>query len=185
MKLEKLILINEKITLSDFIFKYTLRDFFLGIIRYVPGSIGVFLRLWIIPFFLKSSGRGLTIKEGVVLKFPERISLGRHVGIGEYSLIDGDGEVEIGNFVRIAQGVSIISFEHNYQNCEIPIKLQGKTLKKVVIKDDVWVGAGAIVLAGVEVGEGAIIGANAVVNKNVPPYTVVAGCPIKIIKKRK
>lgn len=184
MNLRKIILINEKITFFDLIFKYTLRDFFLGVLRAIPGSIGVGLRLIITPFFLKSCGAGPVIKEGVILKFPERIEIGNHVGISEYTLIDGDGGVKIGNLVRIASHVAIISFEHNYRKRNVPIKLQGKKRNKVIIQDDVWIGAGAKILAGVKIGRGSIIGANSVVTKDIAPYSIAVGVPAKIIKKR-
>lgn len=56
--------------------------------------------------------------------------------------------------------------------------------EKIVIGNDVWIGCAAIVLPGVTIGDGAVVGANTVVTKNVDPYTVVAGCPAKAIKKR-
>ena len=179
-----MILINEKITFLDLIIKYTLRDALLGLIRYVPATFGVAIRLLLVPLFLQKSGEGLTIRDGVVFRFPERIKLGRHVGLSEYCLLDGDGGLEIGDFVRIAPHVTIFTFEHKIESRNLPIKLQGKNLKKVTIGNDVWIGAGAIILAGVTIGDGAVIGANSVVNKNVSPYTVVAGNPIKLIKSR-
>jgi acetyltransferase-like isoleucine patch superfamily enzyme len=179
-----MILINEKITFVDLILKYTLRDTLLGLLRGIPGTIGVGSRLLILPLFLKKTGTGLTVKEGVVLKFPEKISMGSHVGIGEYTIIDGNGKVEIGDYTRIAHHVSIVSFEHNFRDRKVPIKLQGKKLKKVIIGDDVWIGAGSVVLAGVVIGKGAVVGANSVVNSDVAPYTIVAGSPAKIIGKR-
>ena len=106
------------------------------------------------------------------------------MGIGEYSLLEGIGQIEIGNFVRIGSHVSLISFNHNYKNREVPIKLQGKTLKKITIEDDCWIGAGVIILAGIKVKRGSIIGAGSVVTKDVPPYSVMAGVPAKIIRKR-
>ncbi len=178
------VLINEKISAGDFIFKYTLRDFLLGILRMIPSSIGVALRLIILPPFFKSCGKGFLVKEGVIFKFPENIKIGNHVGISEYTLIDGDGGISIGNFVRIASHVSVISFEHNYQRTNAPIKFQGKTKKKVIIEDDVWIGSGVRVLAGVKIGKGSIIGANSVVTKTIPPLSIAIGLPARVIKRR-
>jgi acetyltransferase-like isoleucine patch superfamily enzyme len=58
-------------------------------------------------------------------------------------------------------------------------------MKGIIIHDDVWIGTGARILDGVEIGEGCVVAAGAVVNKSVPPYSVVAGVPARIIKKRK
>lgn len=185
MKRKKILLINEKITLWDFVWKYTLRDSLLGVLRNIPASFGVGARLVFLPFFLKKCGRGLTVKEGVIFKFPERVEIGDHVGIGEYTLIDGDGGVKIGSFVRIASHVSIISFEHRYERVDIPIKLQGKIKKEVVIEDDVWIGTGARILTGVKISKGSVIGAGSVVTKNIPSFSVAAGVPAKVKKKRK
>ncbi|KKS94730.1 MAG: Hexapeptide repeat-containing transferase [Candidatus Collierbacteria bacterium GW2011_GWB1_44_6] len=182
---EKIILINEKISLFDFVFKYTLRDLFLGILRGVPSSIGVGLRMICLPPFFKKAGRGLTVREGAIFKFPERISIGNHVGISEYCVLDGDGGIEIGDYVRIAPHTSIVSFTHNYLDKNILIKKQGKERKKIIIGSDVWIGNGTTILSGTKIGDGVVIGANSVINRDVLPYTVVAGSPAKYIKKRK
>lgn len=85
----------------------------------------------------------------------------------------------------MAPDVTILTMKHNYNDKNIPIIKQKISSTKVIIKDDVWVGLRAIILPGVEVGEGAVIGAGAVVTKDVPKFTVVGGIPAKIIKKRK
>lgn len=125
-KIKKVVLINEPLTVLDIVYKYTLINLILGIIRNTPASIGIGIRLLIIPRILKRCGKGLTVKEGVIFKFPERIELGNHIGISEYSLLDGDGGIVIGNYTRIASHVSIISFDHIFKRTDIPIKLQGK-----------------------------------------------------------
>lgn len=177
-------IISEKISFFDLIIKYTFRDFFIAIIRNIGGTIGVFLRMCIYPSILRRCGKGLTIKEYVVIKFPEYITIGNQVGISEFSWIDGNGGIEIGNFVRIGPYVSIISFNHKYEDKNTLIKKQGKILKRVIIEDDVWIGAKAQILAGVKIGKGAVIGAGSIVTKNVPSYAVVMGAPAKIIKYR-
>lgn len=178
-------LINEKIYLSDLILKYTLRDFFLGLVNLIPSSVGIALRSLAYKIFLKSCGRGFLTKNMITIKFPERISIGSHVGIGEYSLLDGDGSLTIGDYVRIASHVSIVTFAHNFDNCDLPIKLQGKKLEPVVIEDDCWIGTGAIILGGVRVGRGSVVGAGSVVTKDLPAYSIALGVPARVIRNRK
>ncbi len=178
------LLITEPISIRDFILKYTIRDVFLGCLSMIPGSVGVALRMVFYPAFFLRCGRGLTIKPFVMIKFPERITLGDHVGISEYSLVDGDGGIDLGNFVRIGSHTSIVSFEHNYQKREIPIKLQGKVRKKIRIEDDCWVGSGVRILAGVTIGRGSVIGAGSVVKHDVPEYSVAVGVPARVIRTR-
>lgn len=178
------IMINEKIGIVDLVFKYTVRDTILGIARIIPASIGVIIRMWLYKIFLLKCGKGLTLKEYVVIKFPENIDIGEHVGISEFSWIDGNGGVSIGDYTRIGPYVSIVSFEHKIDRKDVVIKKQGKMLKKVTIGKDVWIGSSAVVLAGINIGDGAVVGAGAVVTTDVPPYGVVAGNPVQLIKFR-
>ena len=182
--IKKIVLINEPLTFLDVVYKYTILNFLLGTIRMIPSSIGIGLRLLIVPLFLKKCGRGLTIKEGVVFKFPERIEIGNHVGISEYTIVDGDGGIKMGDYVRIAPHVSIISFDHIHTRTDIPIKLQGKRKKGVTIGRDVWIGVGATILAGVTIHNGSIIGAGAVVTKDIPAYSIAMGVPARVVRKR-
>lgn len=178
------VLINEKISLLDIIFKYVLRDSLLGIIRAIPAAPGVAIRMLIYKLFFKKCGKGLRVADYVVIKFPEMIAVGNHVAFNEFDWIDGNGGIEIGDYVRIGPHVSVISFEHVFSDPEIPIKLQGKSLKKIVIEDDVWIGAGSKILGGVTIGKGSVIGAGSVVTKNIPPYSIAVGNPARIIRKR-
>jgi len=138
--LNKIILINEKLSLWDIFYKYTFRDTVFGILSLVPASFGVFIRMLLLPIFFKSCGKGLTVKPYVTLKFPENLIVGDHVGIGEYSWIDANGGIEIGDYTRIGPNVTIASFEHKISITDKPIKFQGKVLKKTIIGDDVWIG---------------------------------------------
>nr|WP_319502288.1 acyltransferase [uncultured Draconibacterium sp.] len=118
------------------------------------------------------------------------ISDGKELKIGNYCRINEDvflqGSVQIGNFVMIAPNVTIHSSTHNYENTEIPMVKQGLSdNKKVIIEDDVWIGRNVVILPGLRIGQGSIVAANAVVNKNVEPYSVIGGVPAKLIKKRK
>jgi acetyltransferase-like isoleucine patch superfamily enzyme len=89
--------------------------------------------------------------------------------------------IEIGNDVIIGPGVSLFSENHNYKDINTPIRLQGETRKKIVIEDDVWIGANAIILAGVYIGKHSVVGAGSVVTKDVPANSVVVGSPAKLV----
>ncbi|QQS39075.1 acyltransferase [Candidatus Woesebacteria bacterium] len=180
----KNVLINENITFKDLLFKYTVRDFVLGTLSITPSSVGIVLRMLAYKIFLKKCGRGLIIKSLVTIKFPERIAIGNHVGIGEYSILHGDGGISIGNYTRIADHVSIVSFRHEFRKRNTIIKLQEKIKEGVYIGSDCWIGSGVKILSGVKIGNGSVVGASSVVTKDIPPYTVSVGIPARAIKKR-
>jgi acetyltransferase-like isoleucine patch superfamily enzyme len=113
------------------------------------------------------------------------IKIGKECGINRFSILAGHGGLEIGNYVRIGPQVAIYPSNHNYENPFLPIKDQGLRNKGVKIKDDVWIGNGATILDGVTIHEGAVVAAGAVVTRDVPAYTVVAGVPAKVIKSRR
>lgn len=114
-----------------------------------------------------------------------KIIIGDDCSVNPYCLFDGAGGIIIGNKVRIAPRVMIFSSNHIYTNRKNPIMKQGHTKKGVFIGDDVWIGANATILDGVKIGTGSVIGAGAVVTKDIKPYTVNVGNPCREIKKRK
>jgi virginiamycin A acetyltransferase len=102
-------------------------------------------------------------------------------------------KVSVGKFCSIAEDVKIIAGgEHDYRNIStFPLKdrLQGAKLPirhkgAIIIGNDVWIGTGAIILAGVKIGDGAVLGAGSVVTHDVPAYAIVAGVPARVIKFR-
>ncbi|GAB5442268.1 MAG: hypothetical protein Fues2KO_26170 [Fuerstiella sp.] len=105
-----------------------------------------------------------------------RVDVGRDSFIGRLCEIDCTERVSIGDGVLLAPGVFITDHNHRIARTT-EIRLQGCASAPVVIEDDVWVGANAIILPGVRISKGAVIGAGAVVTKNVPAYEVWAGVP--------
>jgi acetyltransferase-like isoleucine patch superfamily enzyme len=93
------------------------------------------------------------------------------------------GPVTIGNKVNIGQNVLISGLNHTYEDVTKAIADQGVSTAAVTIADDVWIGGNVVILAGISIGEHAVIGAGSVVTKDVPPYSVVVGNPAKIVKK--
>lgn len=113
---------------------------------------------------------------------PIELSTGNNVWIGNNCFLCG--KVEIGNDVMIGPNVSIPGAEHNHEKIDLPMRKQGNTIKGTIIGNDVWIGANAVILDGIKIGEGSIIAAGSVVTKDVEPYSMVAGVPAKLVKKR-
>ena len=114
------------------------------------------------------------------------LSIGSRTYIGEGNNIRaGGGKITIGRNCLISQHVTIVASNHNIK-LDQPINEQGwsKLNNFVNINDDVWIGAGSIILPGVTIGKGAVIAARSVVTKNIPEYAIAAGNPAKILKYR-
>jgi len=107
---------------------------------------------------------------------PIRIGDHSRIGIGTVIL----GEITIGNYVSTAQHCMITGLNHNYEDLNTPIDLQGCYSDPVVIDDDVMIGANAVILAGVHIGTHSFIAAGSVVTRSVPPYSLVSGNPAKV-----
>jgi acetyltransferase-like isoleucine patch superfamily enzyme len=110
------------------------------------------------------------------------IKIGRRCFIGEFSLIRGQGGVTIGDRVFLSPLVQIMAVNHVYDDPTRPLIEQGITAEGIVIENDVWIGAGAIVLDGVRIGRKSVIGAGAVVTRDVPPHSLAVGVPARVTK---
>lgn len=149
-------------------------------------------------------GRGSKIYSSVRMDTPpyRRFSLGRQSVIESYCCINnavgdvviGDytrigihntiiGPVTIGNHVNLAQSITVTALNHNFDDANKRIDEQGVSTSQTVIDDDVWIGANAVILSGVTISTHSVVAAGAVVTKDVPPHSLVAGVPAKIIKK--
>jgi acetyltransferase-like isoleucine patch superfamily enzyme len=94
-------------------------------------------------------------------------------------------DVEIGDSALIADSVYISDFDHKFADLDMPIKDQGIAKSRVRIERDVWLGTKVTVSRGVIIGEGSVIGANAVVTRDIPPYSVAVGVPARVVKDRR
>ena len=155
-------------------------------------SIDVSVKIGSNTIFDTKYGGTITIEKNcellngvLVMTYGGTIEIGTNCSINPYTILYGHGNLKIGNNVLIAGHCLIIPANHNFSEITIPINQQGLTKKGIIINDDVWIGAGCKILDGVTIGEGAIVAAGSVVNKNVEPYTIVAGVPAKKIKSRK
>ena len=109
------------------------------------------------------------------------VIIGDHTRIGLHNTVIGP--VTIGCHVNLAQGITITALNHNFKDKTQRIDDQGVSTNPVIIGDDIWIGANAVVLPGVSIGNHSVVAAGAVVTKDVPPHSLVAGVPAKIIKE--
>lgn len=109
------------------------------------------------------------------------VSIGDHTRIGLHNTIIGP--VVIGSHVNLAQGITITALNHIFSDPQKRIDEQGVCTDQVIIEDDTWIGANAVILPGVTIGRHSVIAAGAVVTKDIPPHSLAAGIPAKIIKQ--
>ena len=161
--------------------RYEIILWYSSLLKLIPGRIGCVLRNMLFPY---KNGKNVTIWEFVQLDYPSKLRLGNNVSVNRDSIFHAGGGIEIGNDVLIGPGVTIYSQNHNYKNLENKIIEQGYEYKKVIIGNNVWIAARAIILPGVMIEDGAVIAAGSVVTKNVKADTIVAGNPAILIKNR-
>jgi len=115
------------------------------------------------------------------------IKVGNHTGFNINSNINASvgGKIVIGEHCAIGPGVNMRTANHRYSDPDILIQNQKHDIADIIIEDDCWIGANAIILGGVHIGKGAVIGAGAVVTKDIPSMAIAVGVPAKVIKYRK
>lgn len=143
-----------------------------------------FLRLFIFKLFLKKLGKNSFIDYKTYIRYPAKVSIGSRVGINRgCSLIAGfnakEAEIVIGDNVAVGPNVTLLAAGHDHSKLELP-----DTGARIMINNHCWIGGNSIILPGVELGEGCVIGAGSVVTKSIPPYSIAAGNPAKVISKR-
>ncbi len=155
-------------------------------------------------FVYLKRGKGSVIYRSVRMDLPpfRKFVLGRYSVVEDFcclnnavgDLIIGDytriglgntviGPARIGSHVNLAQGITVTGLNHNFADPMLRIDEQGVSTQEVVIEDDVWVGANAVILPGVTVGRHCVVAAGSVVSRSVPPYSVCAGSPARVIKR--
>ena len=130
-----------------------------------------------------SVGDNVEFKYSCHLEVREGITIGSNTHFAPFCVLYGP--LEIGMNCAFAAHCTFASVGHGYERTDIPMVQQPPTSRKIVIEDDVWFGANCVVVGGVRIGQGSIIGAGAVVTKDVEPYSVMGGVPAKLIRKRK
>lgn len=145
------------------------------IIRILTGKLGVYGKV----------GKNNKYTKGIFIS--EDAIIGNNNYIGPYSMLNNTA---VGNYCSIGPGVKIGQGNHSYKYITTFQKISGELIghslntSPSIIGNDVWLGANVVVMQGVKIGDGAVIGANAVVTCNIPDYAVAVGVPAKVIKYR-
>jgi galactoside O-acetyltransferase len=182
-----------------------LEELWLALFAWIPTPLGLALRLaaWKPLFASCGSVRfaaGLTLLGCRNMRLANGVRLGRgaFVTAGNGTLVVGEnvalspcvhlsadeGYIEIGRYTAIGPGTVLRAANHRFDRRGTPIMLQGHIPGKIIIEEDVWIGANCVITPNVRIGRGAVVGAGAVVTRDVPPFAVVGGVPAKIIKQR-
>ncbi|MBN2508230.1 MAG: acyltransferase [Verrucomicrobia bacterium] len=120
----------------------------------------------------------------MLLTYGGHIRMGANCTVNPFCVLYGHGGLTIGNGVRIATHSVLIPANHHFDDPTLPIWQQAESRDGIVVEDDVWIGAGARVMDGVRIGRGSVVGAGAVVTKSLPPGSVAAGVPARVIGQR-
>ena len=166
------------------IVRLELESLIIGSLSVVPTVLGVFLRAVASKLFFRQIDGFPWIQPRVTIIHTERIVSGTHLGINCGTYINGVGGIQFGNNVLIGSNVTISSGEHPIDGAHPPIFSRLVIPKKIVINDDVWIGAGAVIMPGITWAKGSVIGANAVVTKDTEEYSVYVGVPARKIRNR-
>lgn len=197
---------------------------------WVPGALGLALRMKLYPKLLGKCGRGVTFGSNVVLRHPHKIFIGDNVVIDDNCVLDakgesnkglfiGDGvfvgrntilsckngdiyldekvnmgfnceifsasEVRVGKKSLIAAYCYLIGGTHKMDRLDIPPLEQERESKGIILEENLWLGAGVKVMDGVRIGHDSVIGASAVVSKDIPEYSIAVGIPAKVLRDRR
>jgi len=154
-----------------------------------------------------SVGEGVQVFRFALILKPENISLGNYVRIDDYSRIEGGqgiiignyvhicsfasiyggGSAYIGNFCGLSQGVRLITGTEQtsaVMTAAAPREMRNPLIGRIIMEPNSFIGANAVVMPDITIGEGAVIGAGAVVTKSVPPWSICTGVPAKVVGKR-
>jgi len=188
-----------------------LESYFIFVVQNIPGMLGSYLRHSIYRLLFKKCGKHVRFPIGVHIKGYKNIELGNNISFSSESRLyaksltnesrikignnvafntnvmvnaDDMGEIIIEDNVMIGPNTVFRSANHEFRNPAMIIRLQGHTKGTIRVGSDVWIGANCVILTNVSIGKGAVIGAGAVVTKDVADFEIVAGVPAKKIGSR-
>mgnify|MGYP005986184431 CR=1 FL=1 len=171
--------------IKKYFFKHAflLYSYYLNILFFVLDLLPHFVRYIFFKILFNKYGKDVMIDYKVFCRYMNTIKIGNNVSINRacelYTSANLGTFIQLDDNVTLSPNVKMYGAGHDYGYLNLP-----DTSGNIILKKHVWIGSNSIILQGVTIGEGAIISANSVVTKDVPPYSIVAGIPAKVIKKR-
>jgi acetyltransferase-like isoleucine patch superfamily enzyme len=162
---------------------YGFNLFLMKSFRHTNGNIALLIRYVLLKNLAESCGDNVSVQPGVYLFSLNKMTIGNNVSIHPMCYLDAAGGLNIGSDVSIAHASSIMTTNHAWEDVSTPIKYNPEAFAKVTVCDDVWIGSGVRILAGVTIASRGVIAAGAVVNKSTESHAVYGGVPAKLIKK--
>lgn len=173
------------ILIKKYLFQHAflLYSFLLNMIFFILDLMPHFLRFLLFKLFFKELGKKVMIDYKTFFRYMHKIKLGNNISINRgcefFTSAHLKTEIVLKDNVTLSPNVKLYNAGHNYNFKNLP-----DTSGDIIIEEYVWIGANSIVLQNVKIGKYSIVSANSVVTKDVPAYSIVAGIPAKIIKKR-
>ena len=159
-------------------------EFFGWLLRSLPGLFGMVLRWGLYRILFAELKSFCTIYPGVYLTHTYGLKVGRGFSPNTGALIDARGGIEIGDHVMVGPFAVIVSSNHAHHQVDVPMAKVDHIMAPVKIGNDVWIGAHAVITAGVTIGNGAVVSAGAVVTIDVDDYQIVGGVSAGVIGDR-
>lgn len=149
-------------------------------VAYLPTLIGMALRSFVARLLFKQKKGFSWIQPNVTFVHSNRLKVGAHFAVNSGTYINAIGGIELGNHVLIGSNVTISSGKHPTAGRTTPVFSRPSIPLKIIIEDDVWIGAGSVIMPGIILKKGTVVGANSVVTKSTEEYSIVVGAPAKI-----
>ena len=169
------------------LFRFVPRSFvrwLFRLFRYSDNAVGFGVRYLCLTRLCKACGEKVIVFPSVCILHLENLELSTNISIHEFCYIDAEGSIRIRDDVAIAHGCSILSSDHEIDAIRCSIKDADTISSFVNIDSNVWIGCGVRILKGVHIMSGSVIGAGAVVTRDVAENSIVAGVPVRLIRKR-
>jgi len=151
---------------------------------YLPGTVGFVIRRFAYGIFFKSTKGMFWIQPRVIIVNSKNISIGRNFAVNSGTYINGLGGIDIGDYVLLGSNITISAGKHPIEGREKSVFERPSIPKKIVIEDDVWIGAGCVIMPGITLKKGTVIGANSTVTKDTEEYSINVGSPARKIGYR-